>query len=88
VFAPVVTLYAGPMTVTAQLPETNMGGVHIGQHATLDIRALGKTVPGTISEIQLAPARVPNAVYYNVVISMNADPPQIMHGMTVTVTLD
>src|SRR5262249_30063041 len=86
VFAPVVTLYTGPMTVTAQLPEANMSGVRVGQRARLGIRAINKTVPGTVSQIQLAPARVPNAIYYDVVISMDADQSQIMHGMTVTVT--
>jgi len=87
-FAPVVVLFAPPMTVTAQLPEENMGGTHIGQGVTLDVTALGRTVHGTVSQILLAPARVPTATFYDVVIAMDDQPSGLLDGMTVQVTLN
>jgi multidrug efflux pump subunit AcrA (membrane-fusion protein) len=88
-FAPVIVLFAPPMTVTAQLPEENMGGTHVGEGVTLDVTALGQTVHGTVSQILLDPARVPAATFYDVVIAMNEPPPpQLLVGMTVQVSLN
>jgi multidrug efflux pump subunit AcrA (membrane-fusion protein) len=87
-FAPVITLYTGPMTVMAQLPEETIGGTHIGQHATLAVTALNRTVGCTVSQVLLDPARVPGATFYDVVISMDTQPAQVLAGMTVHVTLN
>ncbi len=87
-FAPVVTLYTGPMAVTAQLPEETIGSAHIGQRATLVVTALGQTVHGSVGQVLLDPARVPGATFYDVVISMDTQPAQVMAGMTVHVTLN
>ncbi|HEV2376669.1 MAG TPA: HlyD family efflux transporter periplasmic adaptor subunit [Streptosporangiaceae bacterium] len=82
-----VTLYTMPLTVTAQVPEQNLPGVHLGQRATLRFMALNKTVTGTVSQIISAPAQVPSATYYDVVISIGAAKAPITPGMTVSVTL-
>ncbi|HJP76933.1 MAG TPA: biotin/lipoyl-binding protein [Pseudonocardiaceae bacterium] len=87
-YAPVITLYSGPMAVTAQLPEQNMGATHVGQAATLSITALNQSVPGTVSQVLLDPARVPGATYYDVVITLNNQPSGLYAGMTATVTLN
>ncbi|HEY4022679.1 MAG TPA: biotin/lipoyl-binding protein [Pseudonocardiaceae bacterium] len=87
-YAPVITLYSGPMTVTAQVPEQSMGSTHVGQAATLGITALNQAVQGSVGQIMLDPARVPGATYYDVVITMNTQPATLYAGMTVTVTLN
>lgn len=87
-YAPVITLYSGPMAVTAQLPEQNMGATHVGQAATLSITAINQSVPGTVSQVLLDPARVPGATYYDVVLGLNSQPSGLYAGMTVTVTLN
>ncbi len=87
-YAPVITLYSGPMAVVAQLPEENMGSTHVGESATLNITAIGQNVAGRVSQVMLDPARVPGATYYDVVIDMNTEPGGLYAGMTVTVTLN
>jgi multidrug efflux pump subunit AcrA (membrane-fusion protein) len=87
-YAPVITLYSGPMAVVAQLPEENMGSTHVGESATLSIAAIGQSVAGHVSQVMLDPARVPGATYYDVVIDMNTEPSGLYAGMTVTVTLN
>jgi multidrug efflux pump subunit AcrA (membrane-fusion protein) len=82
-----ITLYTKPLTVTAQVPEQNLPSVHLGQRATLRFIALSKTATGTVSQIISAPARVPSATYYDVVISIGAAGAPITPGMTVSVTL-
>ena len=86
-FQSLITEYAGPMSVIAQIPEANMTGVHDGQGASLTISALNTTVPGSVSQIMLDPARVPGSTFYDVLISMPHPPAQLLAGMTVNVTL-
>lgn len=86
-YTPVITLYTGPMAVTAQLPEANMGGTHVGQSAVANITAVNQAVQGSVSQILLDPTRVPDATYYDVVITLSSQPAQLLAGMTVQVTL-
>ena len=86
-FQSLITEYAGPMSVVAQIPEADMTGVHNGQSATLGISALNTTVPGSVSRVMLDPARVPGSTFYDVLISMPNPPAQLLAGMTVNVTL-
>ncbi len=86
-YSALVTVYSGALTVTAQLPESEMASVHIGQSAELAVTAIGATVSGQVSQIPLDPARVPNATYYDVSITLDTQRPDILAGMSVNVTL-
>ncbi len=86
-YAPLITVYSGPMTVTAQLPEANIGDVHTGQAVSVTVTAVNTVVPGTVGKIILDPARVPGAVYYDVEIDLTDPPGKVMPGMTVNVDL-
>ncbi|MEY9886421.1 multidrug efflux pump subunit AcrA (membrane-fusion protein) [Catenulispora sp. MAP5-51] len=86
-YQPLITLYSEPFTVTAQVPEANIGKIHTGQQVTLTVAAVNGTVRGTVDKVLLDPARVSSGVYYDVVISMAATPPGVLCGMTVNVGL-
>ncbi|MGC0314652.1 HlyD family efflux transporter periplasmic adaptor subunit [Kitasatospora acidiphila] len=86
-YSALLTVYAGPLSVTAQLPEAQIASVHQGQAATLSFPATGRAVPGRISEVRLDPARVPGATYYNVTITTDAQRAGALAGMSVDVTI-
>ncbi|GAA2012038.1 hypothetical protein GCM10009839_02910 [Catenulispora yoronensis] len=88
VYQPLLTLYAGPMTVVAQIPEQNMAAVHAGARTRLDVTATGTAAVGTVGEVTLDPARVPGTTtYYDVRIAVDSPPPELLAGMTVEVSL-
>lgn len=87
-YMPLITLYAGPLSVVAQIPETDMSSVHIGGPASLDISALSLSVPGTVKSTALDPVHSSSSTtYYDVTISLNSTDARIMAGMTVQVGL-
>ncbi|MCC9308163.1 efflux RND transporter periplasmic adaptor subunit [Kitasatospora sp. RB6PN24] len=86
-YSALLTVYSGPLSVTAQLPESQVASVHQGQAATLSFPATGRSVPGRISEVRLDPARVPGATYYNVTITTDAQRAGALAGMSVNVTI-
>lgn len=86
-FQSFITLYTQPLAVTAQIPQQDMPGVHVGQRATLRFPTLSKPVSGTIELIIGTPVRASNATFYDVVISIGADQAEMTPGMTVSVTL-
>ncbi|MDH6574431.1 HlyD family efflux transporter periplasmic adaptor subunit [Kitasatospora sp. MAP5-34] len=86
-YSALITVYSGALSVTAQLPESEIAGTHQGQAATLAITATGRSVPGRVSRILLDPARVPSATYYDVTITMDTQQPDILPGMSVDVAL-
>ena len=83
-----VTLYTDPLRVVAQVPEQDIQGIQDGQSTTMSIGAAGLVVPGTVSEIVLDPADVPGVTDYDVVISMQSVPAQVLAGMSVDVTVN
>jgi len=83
-----ITLYTDPQRVVAQVPEADIQTIRQGQGATMSIGAAGLIASGTVSEILLDPADVPGVVDYDVVISMESVPAQVLAGMSVTVTMN
>lgn len=86
-FSALITLYSGSLNVTAQLPESQMTGIHVGQSASLEINAAGVTVPGRIYLITTVPTNVSGSTYYNVTFTMDHAPSAVVVGMSVTVSL-
>jgi multidrug efflux pump subunit AcrA (membrane-fusion protein) len=87
-YMPLITLYTGPLTVVAQIPETDMSSVHVGGPATVDISALDLSVPGTVRGTALDPVRGSSSTtFYDVTLSLNSNDAQIMAGMSVQVDL-
>jgi multidrug efflux pump subunit AcrA (membrane-fusion protein) len=87
-FQSFITLYTRPLTVTAQIPQQNMPGVHVGQRAALRFPTLSQPVNGKVELIIGTPVRSPTATYYDVVISIGGGQAKMTPGMTVSVTLD
>jgi multidrug efflux pump subunit AcrA (membrane-fusion protein) len=87
-YMPLITLYTGPLTVVAQIPETDMSSVHVGDPATVDISALGLSVPGTVRGTALDPVRGSSSTtYYDVTLSLSSTDTRIMAGMSVQIDL-
>lgn len=87
-YMPLITLYTGPLSVLAQIPETDMSSVHVGGPASLDISALNLSVPGTVQSTALDPVHSSSSTtYYDVTISLKSTDVRIMAGMTVQVSL-
>lgn len=86
-FQSFITLYTQPLTVTAQIPQQDLPGVHVGQRAALRFPTLSKPVSGTVELIIGTPVRSANGTFYDVVISIGADQADMTPGMTVDVTL-
>jgi multidrug efflux pump subunit AcrA (membrane-fusion protein) len=87
-YMPLITLYTGPLTVVAQIPETDMKSVHVGGPATVDVSALGMSVPGTVRSTALDPVRGSSSTtYYDVTLSLDSTDARIMAGMSVQVDL-
>jgi multidrug efflux pump subunit AcrA (membrane-fusion protein) len=80
-------MYAGALNVTAQLPESDMVGIRVGQMATLSIAAADLVVRGRISQIVMVPATVVGATYYDVTFAMDSKSSGIIAGMSASVTL-
>ncbi|MBF9073672.1 efflux RND transporter periplasmic adaptor subunit [Streptacidiphilus fuscans] len=83
-----ITVYSSPLEVTAQLPESQMTTVHEGRTTSLGLTSDGRTLTGRISQILLDPARVPGATYYDVTITIDNPPSDVLAGMSVNVTLN
>jgi multidrug efflux pump subunit AcrA (membrane-fusion protein) len=86
-YSALITMYAGALNVTAQLPESDMVGIRVGQMATLSIAAADLVVRGRISQIVMVPATVVGATYYDVTFAMDSKSSGIIAGMSASVTL-
>jgi multidrug efflux pump subunit AcrA (membrane-fusion protein) len=76
------------LTVTAQIPQQDIAGVHVGQRVTLRFATLSKPVSGTVESIIGTPVRASSGTFYDVVISIGAEQAQMTPGITVNVTLN
>ena len=87
-YMPLVTLYAGPLNVVAQIPESDMNAVHVGGAATVAVSALGISVPATVRSTALDPVRSSSSTaYYDVTLVLSSADARIMAGMSVQVGL-
>jgi HlyD family secretion protein len=76
------------MQVDANVSESDIGGVSIGQHATFKVDAFpDRDFDGVIGQVRQAPITVQNVVTYDVVV--NVDNPELLlkPGMTANVTI-
>ncbi len=76
------------MQVDANVSESDIGGVSIGQHATFKVDAFpDRDFDGIIGQVRQAPITVQNVVTYDVVV--NVDNPELLlkPGMTANVTI-
>jgi RND family efflux transporter MFP subunit len=87
-----IVMDANTFQVTADVVESDLASVAVGQTASVSIAALGTTVDGKVTAI--APTAVGNTtgdvVSYAVTVSLTNPPPSVRAGMTadVTITID
>jgi multidrug resistance efflux pump len=86
-YSALITVYSGALNVTAQLPESGMVGIHLGQTATVSITAADLVVTGRVSQIVMVPATVLGATYYDVTFAIESKSSAIIAGMSASVTL-
>jgi multidrug efflux pump subunit AcrA (membrane-fusion protein) len=86
-YSALITVYSGALNVTAQLPESGMVGIHLGQTATVSITAANLVVTGRVSQIVMVPATVVGATYYDVTFAIESKSSAIIAGMSASVTL-
>lgn len=86
-YMPLLTLYTAPLTVVAQVPETDMSSVHDGATASITITALNLSVSGKVETTELAAVESSSTTYYDVTISLDSDDSRLMAGMSAQVTI-
>lgn len=86
-YMPLITLYTSPLTVVAQIPESNMASVHEGVAASISITALNLTVSGKVDHTELAAVESSSTTYYDVTISLDSNDSRLMAGMSAQVTI-
>ena len=76
------------MQVDANVSESDIGGVQIGQTVTFHVDAYpGKDFQGKIVQVRMAPTTVQNVVTYDVVVGVDNPNLELRPGMTATVTI-
>jgi HlyD family secretion protein len=71
------------MEVDANVSESDIGGIKLGNKATFTVDAYPKrTFEGTVSQVRQSPQTVQNVVTYDIVISVNNSDLTLMPGMT------
>jgi HlyD family secretion protein len=71
------------MEVDANVSESDIGGIKIGNKATFTVDAYAKrTFEGTVSQVRQSPQTVQNVVTYDIVISVDNSDLTLMPGMT------
>ena len=76
------------MQVDANVSESDIGDVRIGQSASFSVDAYpGKEFAGTIAQVRNAPITVQNVVTYDVVIAVDNLDLELKPGMTATVAI-
>jgi multidrug resistance efflux pump len=82
---PLIVLVAGRQQVMAEVPESEVHNFAIGRTAQVTISALKSSVPATVAELYLNPARNSSAVAYVVVLNLDRQIPGLLPGMSATV---
>src|SRR5581483_7324239 len=76
------------MQVDANVSETDIGGVRVGEAATFTVEAFASRVfEGRVAQVRQAPQTVQNVVTYDVVISVANSEFLLKPGMTATVRI-
>ena len=71
------------MEVDANVSESDIGGIKLGNKATFTVDAYSKrTFEGTVSQVRQSPQTVQNVVTYDIVISVDNSDLTLMPGMT------
>jgi HlyD family secretion protein len=71
------------MQVDANVSESDVGGIKVGNKATFTVDAYAKrTFEGTVAQVRQSPQTVQNVVTYDIVISVNNSDLTLMPGMT------
>jgi HlyD family secretion protein len=71
------------MEVDANVSESDIGGIKLGNKATFTVDAYAKrTFEGTVKQVRQSPQTVQNVVTYDVVVSVNNSDLALMPGMT------
>jgi len=71
------------MEVDANVSESDIGGIKLGNKATFTVDAYAKrTFEGTVSQVRQSPQTVQNVVTYDIVISVDNTDLTLMPGMT------
>ena len=71
------------MEVDANVSESDIGGIKLGNKATFTVDAYAKRAfEGTVSQVRQSPQTVQNVVTYDIVISVNNSDLMLMPGMT------
>ncbi|HWG26811.1 HlyD family secretion protein [Actinospica sp.] len=86
-YMPLMTLYTAPLTVVAQVPETDMSSVHDGATASISVTALNLSVSGKVQNTELAAVQSSSTTYYDVTISLDSNDSRLMAGMSAQVTI-
>ena len=71
------------MEVDANVSESDIGGIKLGNKATFTVDAYAKrTFEGTVTQVRQSPQTVQNVVTYDIVISVDNTDLTLMPGMT------
>ena len=83
-----ITIAAGTYDVTADVVESDVSRISIGQTAAVTISAIGAAVTGKVSAISpVAGSGTNNVVSYGVTITLDSAPPKLRDGMSADVSI-
>jgi macrolide-specific efflux system membrane fusion protein len=83
-----VVIAVAPLDVTADFTESDLPALHVGQAATVTVKALAATVPGTVSAIApSSSAGSGGVVSYTVTVDLTNPPATLRAGMSAQVSV-
>lgn len=83
---PLVWLVDTDYTAAVQVGEAEISNLRVGSAASLTVDALGRTVPGSVSQITLIPSDQNGSVEYEVNVAAAGWPAGTADGMSLTAT--
>lgn len=85
-----IVIAAGPLEVSAEVAEADLGAVAVGQAASVTITALGTTATGKVTAIApvAASSGTSSVVTYPVTIALDDPPTGLASGMSATVSVE
>ncbi len=85
-----IVIEAGPLEVSAQVAEADLGALAVGQTATVTVAAVGATLTGRVEAIAPVASSSSNTgvVTFPVTISLEDPPANLASGMSVSVSIE
>ena len=89
-YSALISVNSGTWRVVAQVPESSIAKVRLGQGATVSVPSAAATAPARVAAIEPTPVHVNNGVFYYVALQLTGRAPGrhlVLPGMTANITI-